>query len=180
VSEVQCFLIVPTNHYRRWLRRYSTGLPCGYVPYESFHTASRPFDVIESKEHPVIGDFWHHEDDRWPVACDKCGWRFNANDHWQLTAEQIYIARDGRQFTLREAPPGAMWFASWYPKTWVGLDGKCLVVRLPDMQDWIVDGPSADGGRWTRGGPVPTVTAFPSIRTPNYHGWLIAGSLRQA
>lgn len=62
-------------------------------------------------------------------------------------------------------PAGAMWFAPWYTDVYVGLDGRCLVVRTPGGE-WIVDSEASNCTRkgdkthrcWLRHGEAPDVT----------------------
>lgn len=74
-------------------------------------------------------------------------------------------------------------------------DGKHLVVVLPDGHWWHVDSTPSNGGRWTRSGTPPIITATPSILTykpvwemdgetwkvvsneESYHGFLTNGFL---
>ena len=58
-------------------------------------------------------------------------------------------------------------------------DGKSLVVTLPSLEHWYIDGPSSNGGGWTRTGSVEdgTLNVTPSILTPKYHGFLRDGHL---
>lgn len=120
-----------------------------------------------------------HDDPRWPAKCDQCGAPFPEFATWQVFQELIYRRADsGQEMTLRDAPPGAMWDAGWYWEK--GPDGKSLCVCLPPgggLDYWHVDGPAKGGGRWTRTGVPPNVTANPSILTPRYHGWLRDGRL---
>jgi len=69
----------------------------------------------------------------------------------------VYVAvgggRDGERFTLRDAPPGAMWDATWMQADQrTGPDGITLVVRLPNGSDWMVDGECSNCTR-TQWGP---------------------------
>lgn len=97
----------------------------------------------------------------------------------------IYRTADGREFhvgwgihpDVPRAPAGAMYFTR----------SGGLVVRTPGG-DWHVDGPSKNGGRWTRSGEPPNVTANPSILQQNpsvycgtreYHGFLRNGVLEE-
>jgi len=87
--------------------------------------------------------------------------------------------------TLHEAPPGAMWSADWYEGGRTpGPDGRWLVVRLPSGQDWFIDG-NASGhpehvASWTRTGEVPYVTVTPSVKTGEWHGWLVNGVFKKS
>jgi hypothetical protein len=82
------------------------------------------------------------------------------------------------------APPGAMWYADWYPDSFRtrSPDGRVLIIRTP-ASDWNVDGPASNCPGWTRTGTPPNVSATPSIGQYNadgsfkYHGWLRNGVL---
>jgi hypothetical protein len=122
-----------------------------------------------------------HEDPRWPILCDQCGVVFPDSAQWQVFQESIFRRADnGQDTTLRDAPPGAMYDAEWYPMK--GPDGRCLCVCLPPeggLDYWCIDDVAVGGGKWTREGVPPHVTARPSILTPRYHGFLTNGVLRE-
>jgi hypothetical protein len=117
-------------------------------------------------------------------------------DEWKegrewRSASPIMVARDGRRGTLKDFGPGAMYDATTHPKQgdiygdMIGPDGRCLMVFLPGKgHSWYVDGTAKSGGKWERtGDPTsdpPTVTVTPSILTPDYHGFLTSGVLREA
>lgn len=102
----------------------------------------------------------------------------------------------GGETTIRDAPPGAMWDAWWYP--WKGPDGRSLMVRCPNGRDWSIDGrasnctlPDDQEHRcWVRTGDPPSVTVSKSapgqrtcsagggsIQAGDYHGFLRDGRL---
>jgi hypothetical protein len=81
-----------------------------------------------------------------------------------------------------------MWDAHWMPDVYKGHDGMALCVRLPNLHDWLIDGPSYDGRDrgpgWTRTGIPPRVTARPSIFSNQgapypWHGFLTDGVLEE-
>lgn len=86
------------------------------------------------------------DDPRWPRKCDSCDYEFGPADPWQVNEDLLYrrtdIAPTMEQpdlMRLREAPPGAMWFA-WWLDGWRHQVGDFpLVVRLPDGHDWMPD-----------------------------------------
>jgi hypothetical protein len=106
---------------------------------------------------------------------------FQDVETWQLSKNRLYVRQDtGAELTLHEAEPGMMWDAPWYldfSDPWAGPDGRSLVMRLPAGGEWAIDGPSRSGGRWTRTGEPPLITARPSILSTHYHGWLTDGIL---
>lgn len=81
-----------------------------------------------------------HDDPRWPRHCG-CGYAFQDSDEWQVWTEAIYRRGDtGADTTLRDAAPGAMWNAWWMGKHHSGPDGRSIVVKLPNGNDWMIDG----------------------------------------
>lgn len=81
----------------------------------------------------------------------------------------------GERPGYRPLPAGAMWTDP----------DLGLTVRTPGG-DWHVDRPSSSGGRWTRSGDPPRITATPSILFSldrptvgqrSYHGFLTDGFL---
>lgn len=107
---------------------------------------------------------------------------------------------DGREFTLSDAPPGAMWDADWrksaFPED-VGPDGLSLIVVCPDGWHWCVDSEASNCTRkgdrthkcWVRHGDPRTgdihvdkngatcAAGAGSILTPKWHGFLHHGHL---
>lgn len=141
-----------------------------------------------------------HDDPRWPTTCELCGRLFLEEDQWQIRVLTLYQAADGRRFTLQEAPPGAMWNAVWMRSPgFQGPDGRCLVVRLPNGHDWLVDSQSSNCTRpgephqcWVRHGNPETgnvhvdkdgdtcAAGAGSIQSGSYHGFLHHGALTDA
>lgn len=103
---------------------------------------------------------------------------------------------------LSAVPPGGMWDADWFHDYHGGpmlggpnTDGRILVVRLPNGNDWIIDSrannctlPADDNHRcWVRHGEPPNITVDKngltcaagagSIQSGNYHGFLRNGEL---
>jgi hypothetical protein len=156
-----------------------------------YHDAQVPFDQVEVPIDQSLliydgADVLAADDPRWPAAC-ACGRPFTAHESRQLFSDRLYERVDGagERFSLRDAPPGAMRDAIEYhdsSRNMVGPDGVSLMVKLPGgpHEWWCVDGPSNTGGRWTREGAIPNVTASPSILTPRYHGYLRDGRLVDA
>lgn len=181
---VQCFWLEPTERVRLTRRRFAPGTEC--PGRWGYHNASLRLGTRERRRgfgRPPTDK--ERADGRWPESCE-CGYAFGEDDEWQVNGDTIYRARDGRRMTLREAPPGAMWDATWMTEHWRGEDGRALCVKLPDGSDWLVDGPATGGGRWQRtGDPTadpPTVSATPSIAhgdPETYHGFLTDGALRE-
>jgi hypothetical protein len=173
-------MLVPTDRVRLILRRFIGD--CSKGPM-SCHEASVPFG-----EHPVrlssegylesYQDLAPTRDDpRWPTHCEQCGIALPGDTVWQVFQERIYRRTDtGEEHLLRDAPPGAMYIATWFHEK------DHLHVCLPPNGGhdyWDVDGPSSNGNGWTRTGEPPNVTANPSILTPRYHGFLRNGWLEE-
>ncbi len=182
---IECFVLMPTDKARTALRRYCSDSSC--TGRHGYHNASieigtRPVvweNNGDGRSYSVVEQKPARDDARWPSCCS-CGYVFKDDDVWQLFSELIYCRDNGEEYTLRDAPLGAMWNADWYPDAWRGPDGISLVVKTPGG-DWVVDGPSSDHGkegpRWTRTGTLPHVTVRPSILIGGYHGFLTNGVL---
>lgn len=102
-------------------------------------------------------------DQRWPMKCAGCSYFFGPADHWQVLTRVIYRAEDGREMTLEDAEPGAMWDAFWLP--WKGHDGRALNVQLPNGRTWQIDSQASNCTRrgedhdcWCRHGEPPNLT----------------------
>lgn len=196
-KEIRCFMLEPTARVARWLRRYlSASLPevrlcTGPMGTHNAMTRIEDGQVIENSDGPrrsISTDpmEWPHDDPRWPTRCEHCGYEFHENETRQLFYVRIYRTPEGQDVTihgspltgLMAAPPGSMFFADWYEDAgWKGPDGKSLCVMTPGGI-WPVDGPSSNGGGWTRTGTPPNTTANPSIVIADrYHGWLRDGVL---
>jgi hypothetical protein len=188
-----CFLVKAVEEQEAWLRRYADG-PCPLVPGDgSYHGAMTSIGRIElsyTKEGYIdsTDPSLYEEDERWPTTCE-CGYEFRVNDDpRQVMGRQLWenIAGERRMidrpWRSKEHPPmwepGAMFDAFWLGDWAKGPDGLHLSVVLPpDNHIWHVDGPSTSGGRWSRSGTPPDITATPSILTPKYHGFLQGGVL---
>lgn len=192
-SRIQCFMIEPTGRVRRQLRRFvfSSDAESKCPGVMGSHNGHAPFPEGACRTEKQ-GDYevWRfddeheippHDDPQWPQKCDDCPYVFKPEDHWQLFHDVIYVRKDtGATMTLRDAQPGAMWDATWYPEK--GPDGLALCVALPPNGGhdyWHIDGSAKGGGKWTRTGQVPNITANPSILTPRYHGFLRNGWLEE-
>ncbi|MGH9884848.1 MAG: hypothetical protein ACREBE_04940 [bacterium] len=173
VSGIRVFWLEETDRERISLRRWSADGrgPCASNPSQdprwSFHRAT----VVIGDELAAglpSGDVHPHDDPRWPTQC-ACGYVFAQDDGWYLDRDSLYSRTDSAETTtLRDAPPGAMWDASWYRSRghgdpWTGPDGLSLVVRLPNGHDWVVDQQCSNCTR-DQFGPTP--------EHPNGRVWL--------
>lgn len=181
MGPVTCFLIEATSREQQHLRRYADG-PCpgNPGPY-SYHNAMTHYvgdapSIVSPEGYRSAPEAPDSSDPRWPTKCDKCDYHFKPEDNRQVFTLEWYMRPDtGERFLMRSLPPGAMYDSWWMSSK--GPDGKCWTVILPDGNEWMIDGPSASGGHWTRSGTAPRLTANPSILTPKYHGWLREGVL---
>ena len=207
---VKCFLLESTTRVRRSLRRYNADekarqVPGADCPIHGYHNAMAFIDVIErddsdsySRKYSRIEDF--KDDPRWPSRCD-CGYVFKQTDEWQVFLAALYKRQDnGEEVTLRDAQPGAIWDATWYSDTpaWCGPDGKALICKLPNGNEWHIDGRASNCTMpndevhkcWVRHGDAPNLTVDKngntcqagagSILSGNWHGFLRNGELVQA
>ena len=176
---VKCFWLEDVRASRYRLRRYAGDSVCpgktGYHNAMSAVVAETPEDPAREYSGTRPPEI-KQGDSRWPTACS-CGYVFTASDARQIFSDSVYRRADtGEALTREEAPPGAMWDANWRSEK--GPDGICLMVKLPDGAEWMVDGPSKNSKTpWQRSGKPPVVTARPSILTECYHGFLTGGVL---
>jgi len=145
--------------------------------------------------------FWLEptEETRERVVECKCG-KPDCAINGSIAHEKLYRRSDtGDLMTLRDAPVGAMWDATWYDDdpAYTGADGITLVVRTPGGS-WNVDGEASNCTRkgdrshkcWVRhGDPRKPETLHVdkngntcsagagSILCGNYHGFLHHGEL---
>lgn len=181
---IACFVLEAQTRRRRWLMRRSfAGDHC-----RSRNGEHRAKVEIEEAEFPIpppprpAEPEWMpwRDDPRWPKRCDLCRYAFTEADERQLFYRRVYRDAEGRELTLDEAPPGAMWDAWWMGPSFRGRDGFHLAVMTPGGI-WYVDGRSpVTGLHWGRIGTPPKVSVKPSIFIPGrYHGWLEDGMLSE-
>ncbi|MEP7336864.1 MAG: hypothetical protein ABI977_03905 [Acidobacteriota bacterium] len=199
---MKCFFIEPVNKLQRHLRRYASGSTCP-GPW-SYHNISVPFDVIEYDKFTDEGCYPADSrggppksDPRWPARCS-CGYEFTEKDEFQFFNERVYRRADtSEEMTLRGVTPGAMWYGDWMltegSNLYRGPDGHSLMVKLPNGNEWHIDGMASnctmpddsDHKCWVRHGDVPNITVDKegrscaagagSIQSGNYHGFLRNG-----
>jgi len=201
-ERIRCFMLRPTERARVALRRIgwiNEGEPecpivgiCAHVARLEIGIETYPLDEVLPGRQRGGDDRLATPDDmrdgRWPMKCE-CDYAFKADDEWRVDRTRIYASDDGLECLLSEAPPGAMWYADWYPETMRGPDGHTLVVSCPPSgsgNHWIVD-VSRPNRVWTRLGDPPNITVHPSIMFTSeanegasaYHGWLRGGYLEE-
>lgn len=137
---IKVFFIEPAGRQRASLRRYHDSQMrceasgCGYhnahVPIEDLPEGDPSVSFRDAAEARA----W---DSRWPTHC-ACGYEFADTDHWQHFALTLYRRPDtGEEMTLRDAPVGACWDATWDRRK--GPDGRSLWVKTPGGE-WMIDG----------------------------------------
>lgn len=189
-SRIECFWMEPVELGRHDLRRYQR--------LDDYSAATCPENRMRHHDTTVIlgdetlpfdpqgllgygRDDVPHDDPRWPRACHVCGAPFLDEDYWQHNVIRFFKgAPDGKLYTTRDMPPGAMYDAEWWPRK--GPDGITLAVVLPPHGGddvWMPDTGPHGQSPWTRTGTIPKVTCSPSILTPRYHGWLRDGWLEE-
>lgn len=181
------FLVEPAGIFRRSLRRfwnYGLGRHSGH-----YHDASVVIKEQCSCPEPggrsTSGEGWE-DDPRWPARC-ACGYAFVPEDHRQMNEELLYKgAPDGRLYTLRSHPPGAIWRAIWMEKEtenpYAAPDGKVWCLKLPGDTEWLIysfsSGP--DRRKWDVHGTLPNITVHPSVNAEGYyHGWIKDGVISE-
>ena len=180
-ESIRCFLAEASGIDQLSLRRY-TDQPCT-LNAMGCHDAMTPVvEIARSLASPE----YEPGDARWPRAC-LCGHEFAETDHRQVFREEIYRGthpeRGPMEFTLRDAPAGALWRAPWFEDVaeWRGPDGHSYMVMTP-AGEWVIDGTAITGGRWQREGQAPRFTVRPSILIQRhgevtFHAFLTDGVL---
>jgi hypothetical protein len=227
VSPTPCFLLEPTDRVELSLRIYTQGVHEPESDWERDHPRINPCPALEPDPHgyrrghdakvvigeasPIWGEdhrrslaVWpdHFEgDDRWPAECAQCHGLLPSSAARQVNQELIYRRSDGREdTTIRNAPPGALWFADWMNiERYRGPDGRTLCARCPGGHDWVIDSvasnctlPDDETHRcWMRHGTPPNITVDKepeppfdhtcdagagSIQAGDYHGFLTNGA----
>jgi hypothetical protein len=194
---VSVFWAEPTDRVRLGLRRYVSG--SDDCPVDRYHHALVMIGEAPAEESEgylrVRDSDEYAGDPRWPAACS-CGHPFDSSDTWQVWQDRIYRSADGREWALRDLPPGAMFDAHWAPAAWKGPDDISLVVVLPNGHSWHVDTESSNCTRkgeshscWVRHGDPRTgqmhvdkdgdtcAAGAGSIASGDYHGFLHHGAL---
>lgn len=154
-----CFVLTATDRQRHFLRRYVSESKCSMSPV-GVHDAWTPAGETTQE---IVAPPTPRDDPRWPSAC-ACGHVFTDADVWQDFTDRIYVAADGREFTLRDAPPGAMYFAEWYDTIATPQLEHALVVITP-------------GGPWVVDSQASNCTMKDDFQQQRHHCWIIEGSL---
>lgn len=217
---IKCFWLESTDRQQLYLRRYRSnkdpqskecsgahGYHDAMVAIEQSHEVMDPVKRHWVDDGKTAADY--KDDPRWPTHCGDvshpelvtaqpfCSYVFLPEDEWQLFGSHIYRRVDtGEEMTLRDAPEGAMWDASWFHgvTNWCGEDGRSIICRVPKMHDWHIDGACSNCTRpnephkcWVRHGEPPLLTVDKngdtcaagggSILTSDWHGFLRNGEL---
>lgn len=206
---VKAFMLHETDRAWRSLRRYEHSdvahMKCpGPLSYHNAHTligvvSGFTKDAEGCWTHPAMIDLVRPADDdpRWPTKCDHCAYVFTAADPRQTFDDHIWVTDEGREFSLRDPPIGALWYVDWTSAHDKGPDGRTLMAMTPGGQ-WCIDGQASnctkkeDRGAygkahrcWVRHGTPPNVTVDKngltcsagagSIVAGTYHGFLRNG-----
>lgn len=196
---VRCFLIEVTDQKKRFARCYDHSSEdsthkCSAVP-EGYHNICVYVDTVNAPLDPDGYDRELHslpEDYPFPTHC-ACGREFGPSDRQTFT-ERLWRRTDtGELFTLKEAPPGSIYRASWMEPQWAGADGHSYVAICPNGRPWNIDGPASNCTMpgelthrcWIRHGAPPNFTVDKnghtcaagagSIQAGDYHGFLRNG-----
>ncbi len=188
-SRIQCFWMTPVESAKQTLRRYHkhpdyTEKTCP-ANRMGIHDTSIQIEDVDYPfgEKRLFGEDGKisHDDPRWPAKCETCDYLFQPSDYWQHNITRYFTgAPDGKLYTTRDMPPGAMFDADWFPAK--GPDGMALAVVLPPGGGddiWMPDHGPGGHPPWTRTGVAPNITCTPSILTPRYHGFLTNGWLEE-
>jgi hypothetical protein len=208
MARIRCFLLEETERVAVYFRRYnSTAFKKGTCPvHDDYHNASVRIEdeLVEKDERGYIVNGSKpasHDDPRWPKIC-ACGYIFRPEDEWQRDAHLLYWRRDtGEEMILRNAPPGAMWYAWWFDDIYQPQGKHCLVIRMPGGGEWIVDSQAKNCSMpedrkqekhhcWILHGDPPNVTVDKqgastcaagsgSVQMQNWHGFLRNGFLEE-
>src|SRR4051812_43313995 len=128
MAEVRCFMIVTTGRARRYMHRWSDVI-CPATGQG--HSARAIADEGPEDELPPDDD-WFESEEGWPAQCDTCAYEFPPGDETKraVSTDHFYRRVDtGEELLLRDAPPGAMWDATWLPDNYRGPDGRALMLR---------------------------------------------------
>lgn len=208
MDKIKCFFYEPSTEVKRTFRRYETGNCPG--KNSSFHNAQLLRDIItvpvaakdeETDPRLICRPPSAELREKFPVKCDHCDFYFTESSEYQLNSDRLYTSAETKLFfTLRELPPGAMYFADWMlinrtSNLFRGPDNHCLAVILPDEHPWLVDSRASnctlpednEHKCWVRHGEPPLITVDKngltcaagagSIQTSKWHGFLRNGFL---
>lgn len=161
MARIRCFFLEPTGRVSVRLRRYaSADLPCPYT--RGYHDASVTIGEADDLDTNWTEPEPSHEDSRWPSICS-CGYAFSELDTYQRFVQRLYRRVDtGEEMTLRDAPPGAMWYADWLDWAHVPQLEHNLVVRTP-------------GGEWDIDSQASNCTIPEDSKQEKHHCWIIHG-----
>ena len=133
--------MAPSDHARVWLRRFlhddeGNACPAEYGYHNAMTAvADAPCRISEDGTFDVDAPEIPDDDPRWPTTCE-CGFVFAEDDERQVHTETVWVAGDGREMILRDAPAGAMFDAFWMTGYGsVNGSGPAWTVVLPGSGD---------------------------------------------
>lgn len=195
MSTIRTFLIEPSEFVQFAVVRVSKGRLCDLHPtvpcYARWVAYEGPADAEKTAQlsHSIFSN-----PALWPGSCDRCGKHFSHEDSISTGENHVYTNADRTWFgLLSEAPPGAMWWATWMDEFMPHQLEHVLVVKTPGGE-WTPDArcsnctrPNEEHWCWVLHGPLENVTVDKqgntcaagagSIAQPNYHGFLRNGTL---
>jgi hypothetical protein len=202
MSSIRCFMIDDTGVLRRRLRRFTrTASKCverGYHDAGSSIFEDIARDTFTPDDEAEFLAQYPCNDPAWPARC-RCGYAFSNADAWGCSVDSLWCRRDtGEAITLRDAPPGAMWFANWMEGYFNPQLGTSPLVVMTPGGDWTIDSQASNctikddynqerHHCWVAHGVPPDVTVDKngntcaagagSIQCGSYHGFLRNGYL---
>lgn len=202
VDNVKCFMVEVTDRGVFSIHRFVQG-KCG--DYD-FHFATAKVRECTRAEYDAHIRVEPPEVQRLLPKCERCGSLFEPTRSNGSGFSPHYRRLDtGELGDLKSFGPGAMFYADYMEfreraegdNTWVGPDGRALMVICPDGKTWHIDSTAKNCTRkedkrhkcWVREGVPPMITVGKngdtcsagagSIDTGTWHGFLRQGVFTQ-
>lgn len=173
--------------------------PCPAYEYGHWGHAKLPRMAESDYDSKAL---WADPATPWPTICERCGTDFSS-ENWRRSSgfEHLYVCKvTGEELLLRDAMPGALYFAPWLDTIFTPQREHCINVVLPDGTTWTIDAQASncsipddhrqlqhhcwvidadcDLEHLTVGKNGPTCAAGAgSIQTDKWHGFLQNGFL---